>query len=39
VLPEEVPLHLKLLRAVGDALVDCEEKGAIVVFEDLALDR
>ena len=34
--PEEVPLHLKVLRTIGDALVCCQEKGAVVVFEDLA---
>ncbi len=38
-LPEEVPLHLETLRAVGYALVNSKEESAIVVFEDLALDR
>jgi hypothetical protein len=36
-LPEEVPHHLEILRAVGDALVYGKEKGAIIVFEDLIL--
>ncbi|KAI2489081.1 hypothetical protein MHU86_25510 [Fragilaria crotonensis] len=39
VLPEEVPLHLEVLRAVGNALVYGKKKGAIVVLEDLTLDR
>ena len=38
-LPEEVPLHLEVLRAVRDALVYGEKKRAVIVFEDLALDR
>ena len=36
--PEEVPLHLKVLCAVCNVLVCSKEEGAIVVFEDLALD-
>jgi hypothetical protein len=38
-LPEEVPLHLEELRAVGDVWVNSTEESTIVVFEDLALDR
>ena len=38
-LPEEVPLHLEVLRAVGNALVDGEKKRAVIVFENLTLDR
>jgi hypothetical protein len=37
-LPEEVPLHLKVLCAAGDALVYGREKGPIIVFEDLKFD-
>ena len=36
--PEKVPLHLKVLCSIGDALVHGKKKGAIVVFEDLALN-
>ncbi len=39
VLPEEVPLHLEVLCAVGNALVNSKEESTIVVFEDLTLDR
>ncbi len=33
-----MPLHLEILRAVGDALVYSKKKGARIVFEDLRLD-
>ena len=39
VLPEEVPFHLEVLCAVGNALINSKEKSTIVVFEDLILDR
>ena len=38
-LPEEVPLHLEVLRSVCDALVYSKEEGSIIVFEHLTLDR
>ena len=38
-LPEEMPLHLEMLRAIGDALVYVKEQGAITVFEDLTLEH
>jgi hypothetical protein len=38
-LPEEMPLHLEMLRAIGDALVYGKEKGAITVFKDLTLEH
>ena len=37
--PEEVPLHLDVLPAVGNALVNSKVEGTIVVFEDLTFGR
>ena len=39
-LPEEVPHHLEVRCAIGNALVNSnKEESTIVVFEDLTLDR
>ena len=32
--PEEVPFDKKVLRSVGDSLLGCKKKSAVVVFED-----
>jgi hypothetical protein len=38
-MPEEVPLHLRILCAISDAFIYGEEKGANIVFKDLTLDH
>lgn len=36
--PEEVPLDLEVLGPISDALLGCEEQGAVVVLKDSAAD-
>ena len=36
--PEERPLHLKILGAVDNVFVCCQQESSIVVFKDLTLD-
>ena len=37
--PEEVPFDKEVLRSVGDSLLGCKKKSAVVVFKDTTSNR